>query len=62
MKLERQEGGGVIIYISNRLSSCSYKQLNSLQNESVWVKITEAGQRVFAVVGVCYRSQTAMEK
>ena len=31
-------------------------------SESVWVKITEAGQKDFTVVGVCYRSQTGMEK
>ena len=41
---------------------CRADELNSLQIESVWVKITEAGQIDFVVVGVCYRSQTATEK
>ena len=32
------------------------------ESESVWVKITEAGQKDFTVVGVCNRSQTGTEK
>ena len=62
MKLKRQESEGVIIYVSNGLASCSYEELNPLQNESVWIKITEADQTDFTVVGICYRSQTATEK
>ena len=48
--------------MSNGLSSCSYEELNFLQNESVWVKITESGQTDFSVVGVCYRNQTATKR
>ena len=45
-EIRKVRGGGVIIYISNGFSSYSYEELNSLQNESVWIKITEAGQKI----------------
>ena len=61
MKLERQEGRVHNLYFK-WVIFLLYEELNSLQNESVWVKITEAGQKDFTVVGVCYRSQTATEK
>ena len=66
-EIKKARGGGVIIYISNGLSFCSYEELNSLQNEKV-VRVCYRTFRIYSppwVVTTLYcraRSQTATEK
>jgi len=57
---DKEGGGGVALYVSNRLLVLECTKLNSMSYESVWCKIF-TDELNYYIVGVCYRCPDANE-
>ena len=52
--INNKKGGGVALYISNKLHSVELDNLNSKKCESVWSRVYVDSNK-YIIVGVCYR-------
>jgi len=58
---QQGKGGGVILYVTERLVSTAYETSHTAEfSESVWSKVNLKNQEL--IVGVCYRSPASSEE